>query len=253
MKDTSLYQKIKKIIEILDPAKFRSYDERLNPEKTYPKPKKTWEVVHTVQIDEGNLTFRESTPLASIYVTGGYLLKVADKTKYYIELRPAGWDAIELVDPFSIKSEHADKSYEILVEGDLAVDLVKLVQEKLDEYNSRVKSEFEGIVRERLEYLKRHMQQTDGLWKKREDAQAMVYTAQIDDILFNICKEKSIYSEDYYIFAKRKDVAVKIADRGLSREMYDLVDKLSEVTGLLNLEKALDELRPKKDDDEWSD
>ena len=46
-------------------------------------------------------------------------------------------------------------------------------------------------------------------------------------------------------------VFVKIDDRNLSYELYELIDKLSEVTGLINLEKALEDLRPKDDKDEW--
>ena len=56
MKDTTLYQKIKKLIEISEESKFISYDERLNLDKTYPKPRKTWEIVHTVKINDGNFS-----------------------------------------------------------------------------------------------------------------------------------------------------------------------------------------------------
>lgn len=251
MKDTTLYQKIKKLIEISPEEKFISYEERLRGDKTYPKPRKTWEVIHTVKINDGNLVFRESTPLASVYITGGYQLKEADSPKYTIELRPEGWDAIELVDPFRITSEHANKEYNILAEGELAKELVLQVQEKLYIYNSKIKNEFKEEVVEKLEYLKKHLQETDGMWQKREDSQAMVYSTTIDNIMLNICKEKTMYSANYFIYAKRKQVAVKIDDKNLSHELYDLIDKLSEVTGLINLEKALEDLRPKDDKDEW--
>lgn len=251
MKDTTLYQKIKKLIEISEESKFISYDERLNLDKTYPKPRKTWEIVHTVKINDGNLVFRESTPLAAIYITGGYQLKEADEPRYTIELRPEGWDAIEIVDPFRITSEYANKEYEILAEGDLAKDLVKQVQEKLYIYNSHAKEEFKQVVIEKLEYIKKHMQETNGIWKKREDAQAMIYSATFDDIMLHICKEKTQYSANYFIYAKKKQIAVKIDDRNLSSELYDLIDKLSEVTGLINLEKALEDLRSKDDKDDW--
>ncbi len=252
MKDTTLYQKIKKLIEVSDPAKFRSYDEQLNEGRTYPKPRKAWEVVYTVKIDDGNLTFRESTPLASIYIAGGYQLRIADEPRYTIELRPEGWDAIELVDPFRVKTEHANTEYEILVEGNLAVDLVRQVEDKLYTYNKKTKGEFAEVVKERLEYLKKHMQETDGKWKKREDAQAMVYSAELFDITINVCKEKSGYADNYFVYAKRGHVSVKIDDNALVRELYELIDKLAEVTGLINLEKALEDLRPKSDDDDWS-
>ena len=251
MKDTTLYQKIQKLIEVSEESKFISYDEQLNKDKTYPKPRKTWEIIHTVKINDGNLVFRESIPLAAIYITGGYQLKEADEPRYTIELRPEGWDAIELVDPFRITSEYANKEYEILAEGYLAKDLVKQVQEKLYIYNSKAKEEFKQIVIEKLEYLKKHIQETNGIWKKREDAQAMLYSATIDDINLHICKEKTQYSANYFIYAKRKQIAVKIDDRNLSYELYELIDKLSEVTGLINLEKALEDLRPKNDKDDW--
>ena len=95
------------------------------------------------------------------------------------------------------------------------------------------------------------MQETNGVWKKREDAQAMIYSATFDDIMLHICKEKTQYSANYFIYAKKKQIAVKIDDRNLSSELYDLIDKLSEVTGLINLEKALEDLRPKDDKDDW--
>ena len=140
---------------------------------------------------------------------------------------------------------------EILAEGDLAKDLVKQVQEKLYIYNSHAKEEFKQVVIEKLEYIKKHMQETNGIWKKREDAQAMIYSATFDDIMLHICKEKTQYSANYFIYAKKKQIAVKIDDRNLSSELYDLIDKLSEVTGLINLEKALEDLRPKDDKDDW--
>lgn len=252
MKETALYQKIKKLIEISDPSKFRSYDEPLVEGRTYPKPRKTWEVVYTVKINDGNLTFRESTPLASIYIAGGYQLRSADNPRYTIELRPEGWDAIELVDPFRVKTEHANQEYEILVVGDLAVDLVRQLEDKLKMYNGQVKGEFTAVVKERLEYLKKHMQETDGKWKKREDAQAMVYSADLYDITINVCREKSGYSDNYFVYAKKGQVSVKIDDSAFVRELYELIDKLAEVTGLINLEKALEDLKPKKEDDEWS-
>ncbi|MGI6680090.1 MAG: hypothetical protein ACOX3T_01135 [Bdellovibrionota bacterium] len=251
MKDTTLYQKIKKLIEVSPEEKFISYDERLISDKAYPKPRKTWEVMHTVRINDGVLVFRESTPLASIYVAGGYQFKEADAPRYTIELRPEGWDAIELVDPFRIVSEHADKTYEILAEGHLAKELVELVQNKLDIYNSHAKEEFKNLVIEKLDYLKRHLQETDGMWKKREDSMAMVYSATFDDIMLNICKEKTHYSAKYFIFAKKKSIAIKIDDNAFCQELYELIDKLSEVTGLINLEKALEDLKPKDDNDDW--
>lgn len=242
-KKNPVLEKIKYTLTHSDPDKWEKYGEELNTTGKYPKAYEKWELAYCIDLPNGLLTFRNSTPVNSEYFGGGYTITPNGNQHFTIELRPRSWDPRTLIDPFFRSTLDKDKHFKLLAEGDVARDLFSIVEKTYISFNSQKKlSISESLLELANNITAVAKESTAEVWEKSEaEDGSSTYSTLCGEISVTVSRKKKLDTFNYTLLFSRDAIKSPIKDYNLAREVYEIIDEKHKTAALEALQNVLDE------------
>ncbi len=238
-----LFNEIKMILAEADPAKWEQGGEELNASQKYPRALDVWERVFARDIPNGVLVLRSSQVTKSQFFGGGYSIVPTGGVSYTVELKPKGWNAKVMVDPYNRVQGRNEGVTQILVEGDLAETLFKHVKTTFENHHSRLRKDFEDQVKELLKNLRKRVAETPkDKWEKIEtDKRLMSYVAYFDGIKVELQRTGAEpQSSTYKLMLSKESLKAKPIEGIEAKELFNTIVDVEKKTALMQLKKILD-------------
>lgn len=242
-----LVEKVYTLLQQTDPNLWEVSDKPLTHEVKVPRPIDTWERVLSMPCSEGTLVFRCSQPVRSNYLVGGYAVVATAGENYLIELRATGWRPVEITEPWRGLAIPNQK-YQLLLEGAIAKELFITVQHRIANYESEQRKGFEEKAQEFLKKLPELIHRMRGEdWEKIDDkVTERRYRSEFGDIQVNVLRKSNMGTYAYVAYAEKGNLRVDGKETAVARELFFEIERLRQMSGLLVLGKALENLGENK-------
>lgn len=246
-----LLLKIEDMLKRTDPGKWRRTGDELNPNGKYAQPRDTWEKSYSIAIPNGVLVMRNSQPVRSEYYAGGYTITPFGHANYTVEVRAAGWNAQEIVDPGfkSGNNKNAPTSgatkIDVLADGRVAESIYNLVHRTVHSYREQRRREFEQQSVRLLDHLMdRNREMAAEHWDRAEKVEkggtSTTYSCVIEDVRIEACLKKIDGRDRHTLVFVKDDMTIETKDTTKARDVYEVVIELSSTVRLMALSKVLE-------------
>lgn len=234
--------KIKNMLAQSNPEKWERFGEALRISNKYPKSYDSWEIVYCIDIQTGLLVFRKSQAVTSQYFGGGYTLTPTASENYFIELRARAWDPRTLIDPYFRSSLDKDKQLKVLGDGEVARHIFMEVESIVNSFSGEKHREIVQVIDNlSREILERAKTSDSSSWVKSEQEVGTVsYSSEIDGVVVVITKSTKNNLSNYRLIFTRDKISSRIADVGLSKDLFELIDEKNKTAALEALSSVLE-------------
>ncbi len=236
--------KIKEILKSTDPNRWGRAGAALNPNSTYPKALENWEQVYTLDLPNGVLVLRSSTPVDCKFVRGGFLFTPKAAERFLIELRPQGWNPKELIDPYHRGGvSRGEKKHETLAEGQYARELFMDVKDRYEKHTRTKQEDLNAVTANLLESLAygRTAIRLEDWEQTTSEISRSVYQGKIDGVSIELSKVINEGLDSYHAVCSRDGLQTRVS---ATRALQDLYLRVEEVVRLSQLEALSKILEP---------
>lgn len=240
----TLIEKIKHTLTSTAPERWEQGGEPLDIRRRFQRAQQTWEEIFSTDTKSGVLVLRSSTPLGSNFFAGGYSFSPAGSARYLIELRGRGWSPKMLLDPAFRGAGGADRSCQILAEGDIALQLFREVEQIIKSYRETMRRDFNDSVARLVSNLKENIGETTAAdWSTVEgDVGYRGYRTEINGIAVTIGSISSDLSTAYSMTLGRLGLVWQCRDPFLMQDIFAIVDESVRTASLEQLGKVLEDM-----------
>ena len=240
----TLIEKIKHTLTSTAPERWEQGGEPLDTSHRFQRAQQTWEEIFSTDTKSGVLVLRSSTPLGSNFFAGGYSFSPSGTARYLIELRGRGWSPKMLLDPAFRGSGGAERTCQILAEGDIAQQLFREVEQIIKNYRETMRRDFNDSVARLVSNLKENIGETTAAdWSSVEgDVGYKGYRTEINGIAVTIGSISSDLSTAYSMTLGRLGLVWQCRDPFLMQEIFTIVDESVRTASLEQLGKVLEDM-----------
>lgn len=239
-----ILEKIKVVLKSTDPGKWSRAGNQLQSDALYPKALDTWEHLYTLDIPNGVLVLRASTPVESKFVRGGYQISPRAAERFTIELRAQGWSPRELIDPYYRMSQKGSAKFETLAEGQYVRELFVDIQFRYRDHTRSRQDDLSIRAAEIIESFsvgKRAIEAADWNQVVSEPGRS-VFQATIDGIGVEISKVTNQDLDSFHSTFSRDSLQYRIDSTRALKELFLAVEEKTRLAQLEALSKILEPL-----------
>ena len=212
-----LLEKIKTTLANTPAERWEQGGEDLDPSKKHQRAQESWEQLYCTDTKTGVLVLRYSIPVVSNFFAGGYSFVESGIPRYLIELRPRGWTPRMIIDPHYRGAGAAERSHQVLADGDVARQLYIEVHTAIKQYRESLRRDFNDSVERLIAGIREQVQMTVGCLIKALSA---------------------MHSMNFSKYGLRWDCR----DSNLCKEIFAVVDESVRQSSLEQLGKVLDDM-----------
>jgi hypothetical protein len=144
--ENPLLKKIRETLAHSDPARWGKGGAELEKNARYKTARERWERVYCLETPSGTLVIRESTPVQSKFVGGGYQYLPHGLQSHTVEIRARGWNPRELVDPEYRTQAKGGSSCDVILRDALARELFLQIDLRMRSFHGKIESDFKARV-----------------------------------------------------------------------------------------------------------
>jgi hypothetical protein len=241
---SALIEKIKSTLANTAPERWEQGGEPLDTNRRFQRAQTTWEEIFSTDTKTGVLVFRRSTPLISNFFGGGYNFTAAAASRHVIELRGRGWSPKTLLDPSFRGSGGAERSCQILAEGEIALKLFEEVEQIVGTYRDSLRRDFSDSVARLAANLKEQVEGTAAAdWSPVEgDIGYKGYRTEINGLTITVGCVSNDLSSAYSLSLSRLGLVWHCRYQFLMQQIYTIVHESVKTASLEQLGKVLEDM-----------
>jgi len=239
-----LLEKIKTTLANTPAERWEQGGEDLDPSKKHQRAQESWEQLYCTDTKTGVLVLRYSIPVVSNFFAGGYSFVESGIPRYMIELRPRGWTPRMIIDPHYRGAGAAERSHQVLADGDVARQLYIEVHTAIKQYRESLRRDFNDSVERLIAGIREQVQMTAADdWQAVEGEDKYTgYRADINGMTVTVgCLIKALSAMHSMNFSKY-GLKWDCRDSNLCKEIFAVVDESVRQSSLEQLGKVLDEM-----------